>query len=66
MVLPIVISECIAYQRNDAMRLPIKRAKKQRTKEEHTVLVFMYQNRVHLTKRPAQGLLADLYQFYFS
>ncbi len=59
-------SECIAYQRNDTMRLPIKRAKKQRTKEEHTVLIFMHQNQVHLTKRPAQGLLADLYQFDFS
>lgn len=58
-------SECIAYQRNDTMRLPIKKAKKQRTKEQHTVLILRYQNKVHVVKRAAQGLLADLYQFDF-
>lgn len=58
-------SECIAYQRNDVMRLPIKKAKKQRMIEQHTVLILVYQNQVHLMKRPSQGLLANLYQFDF-
>ncbi len=60
-----VSSECIAYQRNDTTRLPLKKAKKQRTIEQHTVLILLHQNKVHLTKRPNQGLLADLYQFDF-
>lgn len=57
--------ECIAYQRHDTTRLPIKKAKKQRTIEKHTVIILLYRNKVHLIKRPAQGLLADLYQFDF-
>jgi len=60
-----VCDECIAYQCHDVKRLPIKSAKKKRTVEQHTVLVIVYQNKVHLLQRPTQGLLANLYQFDF-
>jgi len=60
-----VASECIAYQLHDQKRLPIKHRKKKRTVEQHTVLVMIYDHKVHLIKRPASGLLADLYQFDF-
>lgn len=57
--------DCIAYQLNDVTRLPLKKPKKQRAIEQHTVLILVYRKTVHLIKRPSQGLLADLYQFDF-
>lgn len=56
-------SECIAYQKQDQLRLPIKQPKKQRTIEKLSVLVILCKQKVHLIKRPQQGLLANLYQF---
>lgn len=56
-------SECIAYQKQDQMRLPIKQPKKKRVIEEISVLVIIYKQKVHLIQRPQQGLLANLFQF---
>lgn len=57
--------ECLAYQNGCQDALPINRKKIERTKEKHTVVILINQHKVHLIKRPAVGLLANLYQFDF-
>lgn len=57
--------ECLAYQNGCQLLLPVNQKKKSRKLEEHTVIVLIYDRRVHLMKRPATGLLANLYQFDF-
>ena len=58
-------AECLAYQNGCQLLLPVNNKKKTRTLEEHTVLILICDQRVHLIKRPKSGLLADLYQFDF-
>lgn len=54
---------CIAYEKNIAMELPVKPAKKARRIEEKTVFVFEYEGRIAIRKRPEEGLLAKLWEF---
>lgn len=55
--------ECLGYQHNVAMKLPIKGVKKARQIEEKTVLVVICEDKVYLQQRPKEGLLAGLYEF---
>lgn len=56
-------SLCKGKQRGTAEILPRKTPKKQRRVEERTVFLLYHQERVALRKRPAQGLLANLWEF---
>ncbi len=58
-------AECLAYENGCQLMLPVNQKKKSRSLEEHTVLILIHDQKVHLTKRPASGLLANLYQFDF-
>ncbi len=54
---------CRARQLGLENQLPIKPAKKGRRTEEHTVLLALHEGRVALRRRPAQGLLAGLWEY---
>jgi len=54
---------CIAYRQNLTKEIPVRKAKINRKKEEKTVFVLEYQNKVAIRKRPSKGLLANLYEF---
>ncbi len=54
---------CLGRARGTAESLPVKRAKKERKKEEKTVFLLLRDNRVALRKRPETGLLAGLWEF---
>lgn len=56
-------SVCLAYQRGTVEKLPIRIKKLKRSKEKYTVCIYMHEDKVLLHKRPAQGLLANLYEF---
>lgn len=56
-------TRCIAYKENLIEELPVKTPKKERKKENYTVLLLEYQNKVALTKRPSTGLLSGLWEF---
>lgn len=57
--------ECLAHQNGCQLMLPVNNKKKKRSLTEHTVLILIGDHMVHLIKRPATGLLANLYQFDF-
>lgn len=54
--------KCIAYQKDIAMELPVKPAKKARKLEDKTVLIIEYQGKFALHKRGEKGLLAKLWE----
>lgn len=54
---------CMAHLSGREKELPFKSPKKARTKEDKTVLLFLYGNRTALRKRPEKGLLAGMYEF---
>ncbi len=54
---------CLGHLRGTAQSLPVKRPKKSRRMEEKTLFVFCCDGRYALTKRPAKGLLAGMWQF---
>ena len=53
----------MAHRDKEEMEYPKKAPPKPRTIEEKTVLVIQDENRVVITKRPAKGLLAGMYEF---
>ncbi|MDE6196102.1 MAG: A/G-specific adenine glycosylase [Erysipelotrichaceae bacterium] len=57
-------AHCLGYQSGEAHALPIKSGKKKRRIEEKTVVVMVCEDQCYLQKRPEQGLLANLYEFY--
>lgn len=57
-----VMHLCKAFHEDIAMQLPIKPAKKERRKEERTILLLEYQNRYAIRKRRTEGLLAGLWE----
>ncbi|MDF2908736.1 MAG: A/G-specific adenine glycosylase, partial [Herbinix sp.] len=57
-----VMHLCKAFHEDIAMQLPVKPAKKERRKEERTILLLEYQNRYAIRKRMAKGLLAGLWE----
>ena len=54
---------CLAYQRDTVMQLPNREKKLSKKEEPHTVIILRFQDEVYLRKRPATGLLANLYEF---
>lgn len=58
-----VAAECLARQRGTAESLPVKKPKKARQTEEKTVYLLVREGKVALRKRPAEGLLAGLWEF---
>lgn len=57
-----VMHLCKAFHEGTAMQLPVKPAKKERRKEDHTILLLEYQDRYAIRKRLAKGLLAGLWE----
>lgn len=58
-----VTRDCLAWQRNETERFPIKRPKKQPRPVEVAVAVIKDNDRFLLEKRPDKGLLAGMWQF---
>ena len=56
-------SACEAHRAGKETEYPKTAPKKQRRIEEKTVLIIRYDDRVVLHRRPAEGLLAGLYEF---
>lgn len=54
---------CMAHEKGEEQKYPIKSPKKPRKIEEKTVLVIRDEDRAALRKRPAKGLLAGMYEF---
>ena len=54
---------CLARKAGCQEELPSRAEKKQRRAEERTVLLFAWDGKVCIRKRPAKGLLAGLYEF---
>lgn len=54
---------CQANRNNTQLSLPIKEKKQIKKTELYTVLLFVYKDRVAITKREANGLLHNLWQF---
>lgn len=54
---------CMARLHNTVDDLPVRAAKKPRKQQEMTVFLLTCGDRVALRKRPAEGLLAGLYEF---
>ncbi len=54
---------CRAYAAKTAEKLPVKSPKKQKTRQQRTVFILECDGCFALTKRPATGLLASLWQF---
>ena len=54
---------CLGYRNQTAGKLPVKQPKKQRRREEMTVLILRCGEHYALEKRKDEGLLAGLWQF---
>ncbi len=54
---------CVAFKTGQTDRLPVKAEKRTRRKENRTVWLIFYQQKVALRKRPERGLLAGLWEF---
>ena len=54
---------CLGRIRDTAQNLPVKQPKKKRRVEEKTVFLCLKEGKVALRKRPADGLLAGLWEF---
>jgi len=54
---------CLAHQKGEEEKYPIRPLKKERRKESRVVFLLSYQDKYVLDKRPPKGLLASLYEF---
>ena len=54
---------CLAHDRGTEQDYPVKAVPKARRKEKRTILLLSCGERVAIRKRPAQGLLADLWEY---
>ncbi|MGF7143297.1 A/G-specific adenine glycosylase [Anaerotaenia torta] len=57
-----VMHLCRAFHEGIQMQLPVKPEKKERRREERTILLLEYQDRYAIRKRLAKGLLAGLWE----
>lgn len=57
-----VVHLCNAHQQHTELLIPVKPPKKPRRLEDKTVLLFEYQGKYAIQKRPAKGLLAGLFE----
>ncbi len=55
--------QCIAHKDQLTDLIPVKTAKKQRRVEKKTVLLLRCDDKIALNRRPAKGLLANLWEF---
>lgn len=58
-----VASECLARAAGRQMELPVKPEKKARRMEKRTVFIFEQDGQIAISRRPASGLLARLWEF---
>lgn len=58
-----VMHLCRAFQGDLISGIPVRPDKKERRKENHTVLIIEYENKYAIRKRAAKGLLAGLWEF---
>lgn len=56
-------AHCVAVKKGLTGQIPVKAKKGERRREEKTVLLLVSQGKIGLTKRPAEGLLAGMWQF---
>lgn len=54
---------CLAKKENLTEEIPVRNSKIKRRKEQKTVFLLEYENRVAIRKREKNGLLANLYEF---
>ena len=54
---------CLGYSRGTAQSLPVKAPKKAKRQEDRTVFIIRCEGSYALEKRPANGLLAGLWQY---
>ena len=54
---------CHAYSQKSFLSLPVKLPKKEKLKENYTVLLFIYKDLIAISKRDKQGLLSGMWQF---
>lgn len=54
---------CQSYKSNSMLEYPVKKKNNERKIEEKTILIFEYQDKIAIQKRPDTGLLASLYEF---
>ena len=54
---------CLAHEYGTEQDYPVKTSPKARRKERHTVLLLSCGDRIAIRKRPARGLLADLWEY---
>ncbi len=57
-----VMHLCKAFREGTMLQLPVKPQKKERRKEERTILLLEYQNRYAIRKRMEKGLLYGLWE----
>ncbi len=57
-----VMHLCKAFHEDNVMKIPVKPPKKERRKEDRTILLLEYQHRFALRKRESKGLLAGLWE----
>jgi A/G-specific adenine glycosylase len=57
-----VMHLCKAFKEDTAMQIPVKPVKKERRREERTILLLEYQNRYAIHKRLEKGLLSGLWE----
>lgn len=57
-----VMHLCKAFHEDKIMQIPVKPVKKERRREERTILLLEYQGRYAIRKRVAKGLLAGLWE----
>jgi A/G-specific adenine glycosylase len=53
---------CKAFHEDKVMQIPVKAAKKERRRENRTILLMEYQNKYAILKRKEKGLLAGLWE----
>ena len=56
--------KCVAYKENLTSLLPVKEGKKERKIVKMTVFLLSHQGKYALRRRPEEGLLAGLWEFY--
>lgn len=57
-----VMHLCRAFHEDKVMQIPVKPAKKERKKENRTILLIEYENKFAIRKRMEKGLLAGLWE----
>ena len=54
---------CQSYKNQTMLQYPVKKKIEKRKREEKTILILEYKDKIAIQKRPDNGLLASLYEF---